>query len=65
MQPAWLAFARTGDPSHDGIGEWRPWDPAGRATMVFGAQTALRDAPRDAELAVFERHRPLVSGVPG
>ncbi len=65
MQRAWLAFARTGDPTHDGIGAWRSWDPARRATMIFGAKTGLQDAPRNEELAVLERHRPLVSGVPG
>ena len=65
MQRAWLAFAAGGSPTHDGIDEWAPWDPAGRATMVFGAQTGLVHAPRNAELAVLERHRPLVSRVPG
>jgi para-nitrobenzyl esterase len=65
MQRAWLAFAAKGTPTHEGIGEWLPWDPAGRPTMIFGAHTALEHAPRDAELAVLERHRPLVSGVPG
>ena len=65
MQRAWLAFAGTGIPSHEGIDEWRPWDPGGRATMIFGAQTGLVDAPRNEELAILERHRPLVSGVPG
>ena len=64
MQKAWLAFAGAGRPSHDGLGEWHPWDPARRATMVFGAKTALVDAPRDEELAVLERYRPLVPGVP-
>ena len=64
MQKAWLAFAATGRPSHDCLGEWHPWDPARRATMVFGAKTALVDAPRDEELAVLERYRPLVPGVP-
>jgi para-nitrobenzyl esterase len=63
MQDAWLAFARTGSPSHDGIGVWPGWDPAVRATMVFGAQTRVVDAPRDQELSPFERYRPLVSGV--
>ncbi len=33
--------------------------------MIFGAKTRPEDAPRDEELAVLERHRPLVSGVPG
>ena len=65
MQRAWLAFAAGGSPTHDGIDEWPPWNPTGRATMIFGAQTGLVDAPRDEELAVLERHRPLVSGVPG
>jgi para-nitrobenzyl esterase len=65
MQRAWLDFSRTGDPSHDGIGPWGRWDPARRSTMIFGAQTSLVDAPRDAELAVLERHRPLVGAVPG
>jgi para-nitrobenzyl esterase len=59
MQMAWLAFARRGAPSHEGIGEWRQWDRGGRATMVFGAHTGLAEAPRDSELAVLERYRPL------
>ena len=65
MQRAWLAFAAAGDPGHDGIGSWHQWDPADRATMIFGADTRLEDAPRNEELRVLERHRPLVSGVPG
>ena len=65
MQRAWLAFAAGGSPTHEGIGEWAPWEPAGRATMIFGVQTGLVLAPRDAELAVLDRHRPLVSGAPG
>jgi para-nitrobenzyl esterase len=59
MQMAWLAFARRGEPSHEGIGEWRQWEGAERATMVFGAHTGLSDAPRDRELTVLERYRPL------
>ena len=65
MQRAWLAFAARGSPAHDGIDQWPPWKPTARATMVFGAQTGLVDTPRDEELAVLERHRPLVSGVSG
>ncbi len=65
MQRAWLAFAAAGDPSHEGIGVWRPWEPAGRATQIFGADTRLEPAPRNAELAVVERSRPLVAEVSG
>jgi para-nitrobenzyl esterase len=48
MQDAWLAFARTGDPSTPA----RPWpryDDARRATAAFGAVIEVRDAPLDAE----------------
>jgi para-nitrobenzyl esterase len=65
MQGAWLSFASTGDPSHDGIGTWSPWTPANRATMVFGPHTRLELAPGNEELAALERYRPLLSGVPG
>jgi para-nitrobenzyl esterase len=63
MQQAWLAFADDGNPSHDGIAPWQPWDPAGRTTMIFGAWTRPVDAPRDDELAVLERYRPLPRSV--
>jgi para-nitrobenzyl esterase len=59
MQMAWLSFAARGDPSHEGVGEWRQWDRAGRATMMFGPHTGLLAAPRDRELEVLESHRPL------
>jgi para-nitrobenzyl esterase len=63
MQGAWLSFAATGDPSHEGIGSWRPWEPDHRATMIFGARTRLESAPSDEELAVLERARPLIAGL--
>jgi para-nitrobenzyl esterase len=59
MQMAWLSFAASGDPSHEGIGEWRPWERDERATMIFGAHSGLVPAPRDRELEVLERFRPL------
>ncbi len=59
MQRAWLAFATGGSPGHEDIGTWHPWDTRRRATMVFGPRTALADAPRDSELSLLERHRPL------
>jgi para-nitrobenzyl esterase len=49
MCDAWAAFARTGDPSHPGIPAWPTYDSGRRATMEFGPQTQLVDAPADAE----------------
>ncbi len=59
MQHAWLSFARCGDPSHPGIGEWPAWAAPRRSTMVFGTECAAQAAPRDEELAVWERVAPL------
>jgi hypothetical protein len=33
--------------------------------MVFGPDSGVVEAPRDHELALFERYRPLRSAVPG
>jgi para-nitrobenzyl esterase len=62
MQQAWLAFARSGDPAHAALeGGWPTWGPRKRSTMVFGPRTGAVDAPRNAELAIWERYRPLFS----
>jgi para-nitrobenzyl esterase len=45
MMDAWINFARTGNPAHEGIGDWPKYDPARRATMIFGPGTGLQDDP--------------------
>jgi para-nitrobenzyl esterase len=62
MQQAWLAFARTGDPSGGELGPWPTWDPVRRTTMTLGRHSGPVDAPRNPELAVWERYRPLYAG---
>jgi para-nitrobenzyl esterase len=52
MMDAWLAFARTGDPSTPDL-PWPRHDPATRPTVVFDAHTRLEHAPRDAERAAI------------
>ncbi len=59
MQEAWLAFARTGDPSNHRTGAWPRWDPRHRATMVFGPTVGIEHGPRDEELAVHASYAPL------
>ena len=61
MQDAWLAFARSGDPSSKSAGEWKPYDESRRATMIFGATTKLEDAPRDEERRAWARQSPTQS----
>ena len=54
MQDAWLAFARSGDPSCESAGTWEGYTEARRPTMVFGANTKLEDAPRDQERRAWD-----------
>jgi para-nitrobenzyl esterase len=49
MSSAWVAFARTGDPSHPGLPQWTPYDNTRRATMIFNNECKLVDDPHGAE----------------
>jgi para-nitrobenzyl esterase len=53
VQDAWIAFARTGDPSHPGLGAWPAYDSARRATMILGRECSIEEAPREAERAFW------------
>lgn len=53
MQDAWLAFAREGWPSHQGIGVWDRWEHTERPTMVFARGGTLRRGTEDPELEVW------------
>ena len=59
VSSAWVAFARTGNPSHPGIPRWEAFNPTQRATMVFNTQTRLVNDPygeeRRAMQAIRER----------
>ena len=52
MALAWTAFARSGDPSHPGIGSWPPYD-ARRTTMLLGETCEACEAPLEARRAVW------------
>jgi para-nitrobenzyl esterase len=55
MSEAWLAFARHGDPSHDGIGEWPTYDTRTRSTMVFDRErSAPQSDPWGADRVVWD-----------
>jgi para-nitrobenzyl esterase len=61
MQDAWTGFARNGEPSDGGVVLWPPWDPADRATMLFGPDGGVERAPRNEELESWESYAPLDS----
>jgi para-nitrobenzyl esterase len=56
MMDAWIAFARTGDPSHPGLpgGRWEPYDARKRATMVMGRECAIDHDVAGAEREAWE-----------
>jgi para-nitrobenzyl esterase len=53
IQDAWLAFARTGNPSCDAIGRWPQYGQE-RKTTILGEKCYVEEAPYDAERAVWD-----------
>ena len=53
MQDAWLAFARTGDPSCESLGEWPVYGDR-RETMLLGKECKLEEAPYDEERCAWD-----------
>ena len=51
---AWLAFGRSGNPSHAGLGEWRPYDETRRETLVFDRESRVEADPFPAERRVWD-----------
>ncbi len=43
---AWVAFARSGDPNHEGIPHWTAYDTAARSTMIFATDIRVENDPR-------------------
>ena len=53
-QDAWLAFARTGNPACDSLGEWPAYEPARRAAMMLGPKCEVALAPMEAERRAWD-----------
>jgi para-nitrobenzyl esterase len=49
MMDAWLTFARTGE------APWPAYEASRRATMLFGRECGVQDAPRDEERRLWPR----------
>ena len=55
MMRAFVAFAGSGDPNHDGLPAWPAYSLPRRGTMVFDAEPRAVDDPRRAERELFAR----------
>jgi len=53
MQDAWIAFARSGDPSCDSIGKW-PLYGNSRQTMILGKDSHVEAAPYEEERRIWD-----------
>lgn len=53
MQDAWLAFARTGNPSYQSVGDW-PYYDGKRQTMMLGRECHIEEAPYEEERQVLD-----------
>jgi para-nitrobenzyl esterase len=62
MSDAWIAFARTGDPSSSGL-DWPAYEIPERATMIFDRESAVVADPSGAEREVWNKVPELPVGV--
>ena len=60
MMGAWIAFARTGNPNHGGLPEWKPYNGTERPTMIFDNECKVVNDPRREERLAFEALPPYV-----
>jgi len=54
MSRTWLAFARTGNPNHEGIPDWPSYSADRRPTMIFDNQCRVENDPYQAERLAWD-----------
>lgn len=52
---AFAAFAATGEPNHEGLPDWAPYELTRRRTMILDAECRMQDDPRGDERRLFAR----------
>jgi para-nitrobenzyl esterase len=54
MSDAWIAFARTGNPNHEGLPEWPVYEPNEKRTMVFDLDTRVESDPFSEQTKIWD-----------
>ncbi|KKN55199.1 hypothetical protein LCGC14_0584690 [marine sediment metagenome] len=54
IMDSWIAFARTGNPSHSGIPEWPQYDTEKRSTMILGKEIKVVEDPYGKERVAWD-----------
>jgi para-nitrobenzyl esterase len=57
ISTAWVNFARTGDPNHNGLPHWPAYTSNTRATMYFDTTCAVRDDPEGKGLRLITQSK--------
>jgi para-nitrobenzyl esterase len=55
MSRAWLAFARTANPNHEGIPNWPQYSTETRPTMMFNDRCKVENDPYRAERLAWDQ----------
>ena len=55
MSKAWLSFARSGNPDHSGLPQWKPFTKDNGAMMVFNNNSEVRKDPDGEARQLLER----------
>src|ERR1700730_7756185 len=55
ISTAWVNFARTGDPNHDGLPHWPTYTSEHRATMYFDTPCGVRNDPEGEALRLIAK----------
>jgi len=55
---AWIAFARSGNPGHKGLPQWKPYEAGERATMIFDNTCELVNDPNKGDRIALDEAPP-------
>ena len=64
MSPAWINFARSGDPNGSGVPKWPAFDAEKRETMVFNVESGAASDPLHDERLLLAKAPLLQMGPP-
>jgi para-nitrobenzyl esterase len=58
ISAAWVAFARTGNPNHEGFPNWPAFNTSERATMILNTECKVVNDPYGEERRALASFRP-------
>jgi para-nitrobenzyl esterase len=65
MSPAWIAFARSGDPNNSHIPQWPKFTEQNHATMIFDVKSRVARNLNEDEIAIIKKYPVLAQASAG